>query len=228
MYGGRHRAAQLAVKPIRRLWICPRCFNSQTRLLAEQQSDTSSESVKSAEKPLSPVEAFRVKYLQPQTQNDPPKQPASPADRFRKDWSKPAAEQPPTEPVPESRLTLNDLAIEYRKHGAPRQYCHEIRLSPKEVEKADNFEMEEPVKIIESNDANDFGMQEPGKIIESNDMNELSQLDEMEEVTETDEIFAGENVRDYQGVLPLNGEQYTPTKFPIKQGDLVETRGYRP
>jgi hypothetical protein len=50
----------------------------------------------------------------------------------------------------------------------------------------------------------------------------------MEEVTENAEIFAGENMRDYQGVLPLNGEHYTPTKFPIKQGDLIETRGYYP
>ena len=211
MYGGRNKATKLAVKPARRIWICQRCFHAQTKLLAEQHSNTSSDPSKEPEKPLSPVEAFRLKYLQPQPQNEPPKQPLSPAERFRTSWSKVTAEQPPSQPVPEKQLTLNDLALEYRKHGSPRQYCREILIPSNEKEEVDDIPSEEPRRMLETND-----------------VNELSRLDEMEEVTENAEIFAGENMRDYQGVLPLNGEQYTPTKFPIKQGDLIETRGYYP
>src|SRR5579859_4413927 len=204
MYGGRNRATKLAAKPAQRIWICQRCFHAQTKLLSEQHSNTSSDPSKQPEKPLSPVEAFRLKYLQPQTQNEPPKQPLSPAERFRTSWSKATADQPPSQPVPEKTLTLNDLAIEYRKHGSPRQYCSEILIGSNEKEEVDDIPSEEPRRMLESND-----------------VNELSRLDEMEEVTENAEIFAGENMRDYQGVLPLNGEHYTPTKFPIKQGDLI-------
>lgn len=211
MYGGRNRATKLAVKSARRIWICQRCFHAQTKLLAEQQSNTSSDPSNEPEKPLSPVEAFRLKYLQPQPQNEPPKQPLSPAERFRTSWSKFAVEQSPSQPVPEKKLTLNDLAIEYRKHGSPRQYCREVLIASNEKE-----------------EVNDIASEEPRKTLESNDVNELSRLDEMEEVTENAEIFVGENLRDYQGVLPLNGEHYKPTKFPIKQGDLIETRGYYP
>ena len=211
MYGGRNRATKLAAKPAQRIWICQRCFHAQSKLLAEQHSNTSSDPSKQPEKPLSPVEAFRLKYLQPQPQNKPPKQPLSPVERFRTSWSKPTADQPPSPTVPEKPLTLNDLAIEYRKHGSPRQYCSEILIGSNEKEEVDDIPSEEPRRMLESND-----------------VNELSRLDEMEEVTENAEIFAGENMRDYQGVLPLNGEHYTPTKFPIKQGDLIETRGYYP
>jgi hypothetical protein len=51
-------------------------------------------------------------------------------------------------------------------------------------------------------------------------------MDDMEEGSP--EIFAGENMREYQGLLPLNGEQYVHERFYIKQGALIETRGYVP
>src|SRR5438270_1155878 len=147
MYGGRNRATKLAVKPARRIWICQRCFHAQTKLLAEQHSNRSSDPSKEPEKPLSPVEAFRLKYLQPQPQNEPPKQPLSPAERFRTSWSKATAEQPPSQPVPEKQLTLNDLALEYRKHGSPRQYCREILIPSNEKEEVD-IPSEEPRRML--------------------------------------------------------------------------------
>jgi hypothetical protein len=158
------------------------------------------------------VEAFRRKYLQQRSQDEPPKQSLSPAERFRTNWSLGGGgENQAAAPNEEKKdkLMLEDLAAAYRLHGASRKYVKKpVRLSSRK-EKVDSSVREEP----------DQG-------IISNYMNELSRLDEMEKVPEDDEIFAGENFRDYQGVLPLNGEQYSPQRFPIKSGDLVETRGY--
>jgi hypothetical protein len=53
---------------------------------------------------------------------------------------------------------------------------------------------------------------------------ELSQLDELDP-DEAVDILGAEITRDYQGVLPLNGQPYKQQKYPIKQGTLVETRG---
>src|SRR5271156_1878008 len=56
---------------------------------------------------------------------------------------------------------------------------------------------------------------------------ELSRLDEMWDAG-TNEVFEGEFMReDYQGAIALNGEEYVQKKFPFKQGDVVETKGYR-
>src|SRR5437773_1628113 len=56
---------------------------------------------------------------------------------------------------------------------------------------------------------------------ETNEITELISLDNMDTRVE---IFAGENMREYQGVLSLNGEQYVEQKHLLKQGALVETR----
>ena len=106
-------------------------------------------------------------------------------------------------------MTLGDLAAAYRKQGSSTKYAKIATKTLVYKEQIKETELEEM--------DNESHLQ---------DMNELNELDDIEEVTENDEVFAGENIRNYQGVLPLNGEQYTPQKFPIKQGDLIETRGY--
>lgn len=212
MYGGRRGPLHLKPRPLRQKWICQRCFHAQWRLHGAQQLDPSSGSPKSSEKPLSPVEAFRLKYIQQRQQNETPKQPLSPAERFRTNWSLAGVDKQPEESVSEKDeiVTLADLAAAYRKHGSSKKYAKIAAVKTPnqkgEIKEAELEEMERASRL--------------------NDMNELNELDDMEEVTESGEVFAGENMRDYQGVLPLNGEQYTPQKFPIKQGDLIETRGY--
>lgn len=202
----------IKLKPLRHRWMCQRCFHAQLRLYSEQQPVSSSSASRTSEKPESTVEAFRRKYLQQKSQDEPPKQSISPAERFRTNWSLGGGgENQAAAPIEEKKekLMLGDLAAAYRLHGASRKYVKKpVRSSFRKKEIDDSV----PEEL------------DPGII--SNYMNELSRLDEMEKVPENDEIFAGENFRDYQGVLPLNGENYSPQRFPIKSGDLVETRGY--
>ena len=113
---------------------------------------------------------------------------------------------PSPRPAPplSNAFTLNDLAEAYRKSGTSRKYVkRDVRtINPKRSEDTTTFEEME----------------------EASELQQLSQMDDMEEGSP--EIFAGENVREYQGVLPLNGEQYVHQRFSIKQGALIETRGY--
>jgi hypothetical protein len=114
---------------------------------------------------------------------------------------------PPTErPAPpiSENFSLNDLAEAYRKSGTPRKYVK------REIWFADPKQVEDQTTLEE--------------LEEAGELRELSRLDDLE--TGPSEIFAGENTRDYQGVLPLNGEPYVQQKYPLKQGALIETRGY--
>jgi hypothetical protein len=111
------------------------------------------------------------------------------------------AEEPPKPPAPD--FTLADLAGAYRKKGTTRKYIKRDTWLPNPKQKVDEtFEMDETSQLAE-----------------------LSRLDELDNVDEGD-VFGGEITRDYQGVLPLNGEPRTEEKYPLKQGALVETRGY--
>ena len=187
----------------RQLWICRRCFHAQNLLHAGQQPQSRNASSKStADKSLSPTEAFRQRFVQRGEPTEPSKQTPSPADLFRTNWMN----LPPSErlaPSLSNTFTLGDLAEAYRKSGTSKKYKRDIG--------AINSRRHEDTTTLE-------------EVNEANELQQLSEMDDMEEGSL--EIFGGENVREYQGVLPLNGEKYVHERFHIKQGALIEIRGY--
>jgi hypothetical protein len=201
MFRAKRSRLGLTKKSNRSLWICRRCFHEQTGLHNEHQPEQNSNSAtSSSEKPLSPIEAFRLRFSQgppPQPQNSPDGIPQTSWDKF------PSTEKPELENV-----TLGDLAEAYRKSDIRRKYIKRDIWLPDPKQEIDQTTLED--------------------LDEVTDLSELSSLDETESIAEEAEVFAGEMMRDYAGVIPLNGEQYVIRKFPVKQGDLVETRVYVP
>lgn len=190
--------------PYRQLWICKRCFHAQSRLFSGQPSEPQNDRSKSSpEKPVSPIEAFRKRFAQQESSPESLKHSPSPTDVFRTNW----VNLPPTErpaPPTSENFSLADLAEAYRKTGTPRKYVkRELWFAdPKQVEDQTTLE----------------------QIEKTSELRGLSRLDDLE--TGSPDYFAGENMREYQGVLPLNGEPYVQQKYPLKQGALIETRGY--
>src|SRR5271154_254042 len=106
----------------RRLWICKRCFHAQSRLYAGTPSEPQNDSGKSStDKPLSPIEAFRKRFLQQESSIEDPKPSSSPADIFRKNWMNLPNTERPAPPI-STNFSLGDLAEAYRKTGTPRKY----------------------------------------------------------------------------------------------------------
>ena len=104
-------------------------------------------------------------------------------------------------PAPD--FTLAELAGAYQKKGTTRKYVKRDIWVPNPKQKVDEtFEMDEESQLAE-----------------------LNRLDELDDVAEVD-VLGGEITRDYQGVLPLNGKPRTEERYPLRQGALVETRGY--
>ena len=206
MLSGGRRSLRLKRCSEQQIWICKRCFHAQNRLHAGQQPQSQNASSKlTTDKPLSPTEAFRQRFAQRGESAEPPKQSPSPADLFRTNWMNSPPSERPAPPL-SNTFTLGDLAEAYRKSGTSRKYVkRDIRaINPRRSEDATALE----------------------EVEEASELQQLSQMDDLEEGSP--EIFAGENVREYQGVLPVNGEQYVHERFYIKQGALIETRGYGP
>jgi len=201
MLTGSNKSTSLRLNVKRPPWICRRCFHAQIRLLAQQsesEPSTSSGSRSSSEDvPLSPIEAFRRRYVKAPSPTEPNKPPTSPADRFRSIWAKSTGlDDGPPVSNPKA-LTLGDLATAYREHGASRNYRREEFLEK---------EAERPSLRKE--------------------LRELIERDEMGTVDGVD-VFEGENLREYQGVLPLEGREHVQQKFSIKMGAVVESRAYQ-
>ena len=114
-----------------------------------------------------------------------------------------ASEQSP-QPVSQS-FSLGELAEAYRKSGTSGKYVTKKIQRPNMNEEVDNVTIEG----IEMDD----------------ELSELSQLDEMD-TTQSVNVFAGEDMREYQGVVALNGQEYIKEKYPLRQGYLVEIRRY--
>lgn len=201
MLTGSSKSTSLRLKLKRPPWICKRCFHAQIRLLAQQsqsESSTSSGSPSSSEDvPLSPIEAFRRRYVKAPSTTEPNQPPRSPADRFRSTWAKSTGvyDGPPLSSP--KVLTLGDLATAYREQGASRNYRRGGFLE-KEDERPSSRK----------------------------DLRELIERDEMGTVDGVD-VFEGENLREYQGVLPLEGREHVQQKFSIKMGAVVESRAYQ-
>jgi hypothetical protein len=197
------RSLRLKKSSERQLWICKRCFHAQNLLHAAQQPQSQNALSKSTtDKSLSPTEAFRQRFAQRGDSTEPPKQTTSPADLFRTNWMNLQPSERPAPPL-SNTFTLGDLAEAYRKSGISKNYKRDIgAINPQRHE--DTITLEE--------------------VNEATELQQLSEMDDMEEGSP--EIFGGENVREYQGVLPLNGEKYVHEKFHIKQGALIEIRGY--
>ena len=191
------------------IWVCRRCISQTShqfsqRIEHRELSEESSKS-KSTDKE-SPGEVWRTAFSSDSkfaNSHSEPSPSPSPAEAFRNRWAKsPTPEAKPAK----SNFSLDQLAEEYRRSGTSRKYVKgDIWLfNPKEEKK--------PIKETEE------------ETTLAPDLDDLSRLDEVEISADVD-IFAGENMRDYQGVIPLNGHGYEQVKYPLKLGMFVETRG---
>ena len=195
---------------IGRIWICRRCFHAQRRLYAQQSSESSDKTSKGDVQPLSPLEAFRRRWAANKTNEDTSKSASGVADILRADWGHTLDER--TQKTIEQKFTLDDLAEALKKEDVSRQYIKRDVWVPKPKSK----QKEEGQQTLEEIEAMD-------------ELTELSRLDELEsDAVGVVDVFGGEITRDYQGVIPLHGEQYISEQYPLKQGALVETRGYSP
>jgi hypothetical protein len=156
-------------------------------------------------KPVSPAEAFRTRHDQEQSPPAPKKRSSSPADMFRERW---LAGGPAQQPAgPNTKFTLAELAESYRKDGTERKYVKRDIWLPNPKQEIDEQTLEE--------------MESQG----FDDLTQLSHSDELDPVDEVD-AFGGEITRDYQGVMPLKSGQQATQKYRLKQGTLMESRGY--
>src|SRR5579862_4443416 len=205
MLSGRTRPASLRTQILRSTRICKRCFNARIRLLSEQSQSDVPEAPKDSpeDPPLSPIEAFRRRYVQATPQPEVSKERKSPSDLFNSNWTSPAIDEDQAAKSAPKLMTLDHLAAAYRTQGASKKY------DGQEEKQADGVSVEASPKRAE----------------DKLDLSHLIEQDEVESVDELD-IFEGENMRDYQGVLPLEGSEYIQEKFSIKLGSLVETRGF--
>jgi hypothetical protein len=128
--------------------------------------------------------------------------PLTPAERFRQSWSKPK-ENTSAEPKPIP--TLDEISN-------PSKRIHR----PSKIEDAKPRFLE----IIEA--------QQEDQLRQIEDAAEAEALESQnEEETDFDfEVFEGENTRGYIGLLPLADMEAVNPKYLIKQGSLIETRGY--
>lgn len=187
----------------RGIWTCKACTETQRHLYAAQSSHRRDFSSSPTDRPLSPIDTFRQKCAarEPSVQSE--KQTQSPADVFRRSWKDISPPEPPAQSIPQ-KFALHELADAYRKSGVPRTYVKSdvsVRKQKQEIREIvlEDVEMD-------------------------NEMSELSQLDDIDTVERFD-IFAGENMRDFQGVIALHGQNNVECKSLIKQGCLVEVRG---
>jgi hypothetical protein len=223
MFRGRKDLLELTKKPNSSIRICKRYLRQQTVLHNEKQPGQDRNPGKSSpEKPLSPIEAFRLRF----SDKAPPIKPipslrthkaadkaVSHTEALRSENQQEPDAQHESLPTQESSvgsheggsISLGDLAEAYRQTGAPREYVKRDAWIPEQGQ--------------------NLGQTSAEDVDEAGELAELSRLDEEDSEIEDGELFAGEITRDYQGVIPLNGEEYVKQKFPIKQGALVETRG---
>jgi hypothetical protein len=126
----------------------------------------------------------------------------TPAERFRQSWSKPEEN---TSTEPRAIPTLDDISN-------PSKIIHH----PSKIEGAKPKFLE----IIEA--------QQEDQLRQIEDAAEVETLESQnEEETDFDfEVFEGENTRGYVGLLPLADMEAVNPKYLIKQGSLIETRGY--
>lgn len=226
MFRGRKDLLELAKKPNSSIRICKRYLRQQTVLHNEKPPGQDRNPGKSspAEKPLSPIDAFRLRFsdkappIKPipslRTHKAADKKAVSHTEALRSENQQEPHAQHETLPTQESSvgshegesISLEHLAEAYRQTGAPREYVKRDAWIPEQ--------------------AQNLGQTSAEDVDEAGELAELSRLDEEDsEIEDGGELFAGEITRDYQGVIPLNGEEYVKQKFPIKQGALVETRG---
>jgi len=143
--------------------------------------------------------SIRPTRVQQQSQLD---RPLSPAERFRQSWSKP--EDTATRPLRKA-FTLDELA----KAAHPEPTVSRIEKAPSVWLEPLAAEQEEQLRQIE----------------EEADLDTLEALHDVELDFDID-VFEGEITRGYAGSLPLAGREMVNAKQFIKQGSLVETRGY--
>jgi hypothetical protein len=177
-------------------------------LVEQSQSESSAASGGSSEDvPLSAMEAFRRKYVKGAPQKEQTEAPSAspPSSPFASDWSSAVPEESPKPQTDPKALTLENLAAIYREQGISREYS---TRKPKVT-----VQNRTPNKLVDMTSRR-------------RDLRELIERDEKETPGDAD-IFGGENMRDYQGVLPLEGGEYMQEKFALKLGSLVESRGAR-
>ena len=188
-----------------KVWICKRCINAYNRLFDIQQAPLfkgNSFSTCSSTKSMLPAEAYRIQFGKKNSNESVTKR-LSPTESLGKNWpTPPSSEQLSFSPMSEN-LSLADLAEAYRK---PTDSLPDV------IEKSATNPQDRADDIVLLED-----------IEETPENNEINMLDEINQTTVFD-VFDGENMRDYQGVLPLNGEQYVPQRLPLKQGALIEIR----
>jgi hypothetical protein len=128
--------------------------------------------------------------------------PLTPAARFRQSWSKPD-ENASTEP--KAIPTLDEVG----------NSMHKIYRASKIEEAKPNI-----LEIIEA--------QQEDQLRQIENEAEVEALESQnEEDADFDfEVFEGENTRGYVGLLPLADMEVVNPKHLIKQGALIETRGY--
>jgi hypothetical protein len=197
-----HRRARqtLALLLPRPPWICKRCFCAFTdeRLPRARQSDPPTPS---EDNNLSPLEIFRRRFLK--AEEEVPKTSVSPWESFGRSEPEKSISLGGTPTV-----TFEELAAAYRNKDS---------LVVEEEEEIERAGVSVAVEEYASSD-------ELAAADWPEDLDNLTKQDDFEEVEEV-ESFDGENVREYQGVLPLKGKEYVHEKFPVKQGSLVEIRG---
>jgi hypothetical protein len=144
----------------------------------------------------------RLHAPQPSQPNPPPPPPLSPAERFRQNWSKP---EDTTSPQPRSIFTLDELAkATYRQPTISKIE----RSKPASLEMLEAAQ-EDQLRQIE-HEAN------------------LETLDDLysTELEPDFDVFEGEITRGSAGLSLLAGRDLIKPKNWIKQGSLIETRGY--
>ena len=208
----RERLALRLRKTSGRIWVCQRCISqSQLRLSQRlEQNERSADSSKSkVVEDTSPVnlwrKAFALSKSQPKESQSEESQ--SPTDVFRREWTR--RSPPETRPTVAGNFSLGQLAEEYRRSGTGRRYVKGGTWVVEPEQEEEDRSLDEIEEEISS----------------APELDDLSRLDEVELSTAVD-VFAGENMRDYQGVIPLNGQDYEQVKYPLKLGTFVETRGY--
>ena len=159
----------------------------------------------------------RRNIQQPEQPPDPSKtpddRPLSPIEAFMKQYAK-ESKQPPLQ----QRSNVVVDSAPSLKPGAP-SFSEIAEAYRKNVARNDRGSQKPKMETSEEKD-NVAG----SKML----YQELNRLDEMWDAG-TNEVFEGEFMReDYQGAIALNGEEYVQKKFPFKQGDVVETKGYPP
>jgi len=211
MLGNGTTALHLRIPPHGKIWICTRCFHARSRYYAEQQTEQKTNSPSpdpSTPENLSPMELFRRRFSQQQTSNETTNTHLSPSEILGTNWMKvPIPEKKKISKVFDRKLfSFESLAQELRGSAKTQQYLAND-------ERASNMNVPEKDKLVSK------------EMAEESELQRLIEMDEGLDDSEGD-LFGGECMHDYQGVLPLEGSKYVQQKFPIKRGALVEIRLY--